>query len=184
MASRDTRAPGAGFDDALGPVPASFSRPEVVVARFRPHGKRLVFPIIVLLVVAAASGYWVGALPEAWMNLLAALGAVLIALLLGIIPILTWLTRRTTITTRRVIVRSGFFVRHRSEIMLARVREVKSRRSLAQRMRGSGDIELLQGIERTVLSDVPGVETVIDALQELSERNYEHSTSAADPLVG
>lgn len=183
MASQDTRGTSADFDAALGPAPASFSRPEVVVLRFRRHGQRLVFPVIVLVVVTAATGYWVGALPSAWMNIAAAAGAVLLALLFGIIPILTWLTRRTTVTTRRVIVRSGFFVRHRSEVMLARVREVKSSRSLAQRMRGSGDIVLLHGIERTVLSDVPGAEGVIDALQELSERNYEHSTNAGSQVI-
>lgn len=184
MASRDTRGLSADFDAALGPVPASFSRPEVVVVRFRRHGQRLVFPVLVLVTVAAATGYWVGALPSTWGNIAAAAGAVLLALLFGIIPILTWLTRRTTVTTRRVIVRSGFFIRHRSEVMLARVREVKSSRGLAQRMRGSGDIVLLHGVERTVLSDVPGAEGVVDALQELSERNYEHSTSVVSrPII-
>jgi uncharacterized membrane protein YdbT with pleckstrin-like domain len=82
-----------------------------------------------------------------------------------------------------VIVRSGFFVRHRSEVMLGRVREVKSSRSIAQRMRGSGDIELFSGTERTVLRDVPGVERVINALQELSERNYEQTSLAAEPSL-
>ncbi|QIK63934.1 PH domain-containing protein [Leucobacter viscericola] len=183
MTSRDSRVPSADFDAALGPVPASFSRPEVVVVRFRRHGSRLVLPVLVLLVVAAVAGYWVGALPSAWMNIAAGAGAALLGLLFGIVPILTWLTRRTTVTTRRVIVRSGFFVRHRSEVMLARVREVKSSRSLAQRMRGSGDVVLLHGIERTVLSDVPGAEGVIDALQELSERNYEHSTNVVNPTL-
>lgn len=171
-------------DAVLGPAPASYTRPEVVVLRFRRHGRRLVLPVVVLLVVAAASGYWIGALPETWMNLAAAAGAVLIALLLGVFPILAWLARRTTVTTRRVIVRGGFFVRHRSEVALSRVREVRSRRSIGQRMRGAGDIDLLFGTERATLVDVPGVEEVVDALQELSERNYEHSTQSFHRLAG
>lgn len=178
MASRNARVPSADFDAALGPVPASFSRPELVVVRFRRHGNRLVFPSIVLLGLSCAAGYWVGALPSPWMNLAALSGAVLLGLLLGVIPILRWLTTRTTVTTRRVIARSGFFVRYRSEVMLGRVREVKSSRSIAQRLRGSGDIELLHGTERTVLVDVPGVVGVINAIQELSERNYEHATNS------
>lgn len=176
MASRNARTPSADFDAALGPVPASLSRPELVVVRFRRHGNRLMLPSIALVGLSCAAGYWVGTFPDSWMNLAAFSGAVLLALLLGMIPILTWLTTRTTVTTRRVIVRNGFFVRYRSEVMLGRVREVKSRRSVAQRLRGSGDIELWHGTERMILSDVPGVVGVINVLQELSERNYEHTT--------
>ncbi|QIM17244.1 PH domain-containing protein [Leucobacter insecticola] len=168
----------ADVDSSLGPAPASFTRPEVLVLRFRRQGSRLVFPVLVLLAAAAAAGYWVGAFPEPWMNALAAVGAAALGLLLGVFPILAWLAQRTTVTSRRVIVRRGFFVRHRAEVAFARVREVRSRRNVAQRVRGSGDIDLLVGSERITLKDVPGVEAVIDALQELSERNYEHSTHA------
>jgi hypothetical protein len=178
MASRNARVQSADFDAALGPAPASFSRPELIVVRFRRHGNRLVIPSLALLVISAAAGYWVGALPSPWMNVAAASGAALLALLFGVIPVLNWLTTHTTVTTRRVIVRSGFFVRLRTEVLLARVREVKSSRSIAQRMRGSGDIELLHGIERTILIDVPGVTAVINAIQELSERNYERSATS------
>ncbi|WP_244303249.1 PH domain-containing protein [Leucobacter coleopterorum] len=177
MASRDSGVPSADFDAALGPVPASFSRPEIVVVRFRRHGSRLVLPVLVLVAVAAATGYWVGGLPNAWMNIAAAAGAALLALLFGIVPILIWLTRRTTITTRRIILRSGFFVRHRTEVMLARVREVKSSRTLAQRMRGSGDVVLLHGIDRTVLSDVPGSEG-----SSMRFRNSANETMSTPPV--
>lgn len=174
----------AEVDSDLGPAPASYARPEVVVLRFRRHGRRLILPVLVLLIIAAAAGFWVGALPAAWMNLAAAAAAILLGLLLGVFPVLAWLSQRTTVTSRRVIVRGGFFVRHRSEVALARVREVRSRRSIGQRMCGSGDIDLLFGTERSVLSDVPGVERVVDALQELSERNYEHSTQSLHRLAG
>lgn len=174
----------AEVDSDLGPAPASYARPEAVVLRFRRHGRRLVLPVLVLLIIAATAGYWVGALPDGWMNLAAAAAAILLGLLLGVFPVLAWLSQRTTVTSRRVIVRSGFFVRHRSEVALARVREVRSRRSIGQRMCGAGDIDLLFGAERSVLSDVPGVERVVDALQELSERNYEHSTQSLHRLAG
>lgn len=184
MPSRDSRALTADVDAVLGPAPERYARPEVVVLRFRRHGRRLALPVLVLIAIAAAAGFWVGVLPEEWMNLLAAAGAAVMGLLLGVFPILAWLAQRTTVTTRRVIVRGGFFVRHRSEVALARVREVRSRRSVGQRMCGAGDIDLLSGTERTVLADVPGVERVVDALQELSERNFEHSTQSLHRLAG
>lgn len=174
--SRSDRSMTAEVEQLLGPAPANVAQPEVVVLRFRRHGLRLVPPVLALLIIAAAAGYWVGALPAAWQNLLAAAGAAALALLVGIGPILNWLTRRTTITSRRVIVRHGLFVRHRSEVSLARVREVRTHRGLGQRLWGTGTIDLVHGAESLRLAGVPGVAHVAEALQELMERNYEHAT--------
>lgn len=154
-------------------APAAQLRPESVVFRSHRHGRRLVLPVIVLCAVAAAAGFWAGALPEAWMNLAVAAGAVLIALLLGLGPIVGWLADRITVTTRRVIMHRGVLIRRRSEIPLSRIREVRSRRGIGQRMVGSGDIELFVGAEPpTRLHDLPAVERAVDALQELIEENY------------
>ncbi len=187
MSPRRQPPASADVESALGPLPESYTRPELVLLRFRRHGRRLAFPVILLVALAGASGYWVGALPAPWMNLLAGGGAAVLGLLLGVLPVLAWLAHRTTVTTRRVIVRHGFFVRHRSEIPLARVREVRLRRGLLQRLCGAGDIDVLFGAESLRLEDVPGSERVADALQELMERNYEHSTQSAhrvDPPIG
>lgn len=172
MPLRSRRALAPEVDAALGPAPSSLAQPEVVLLRFRRHGRRLVAPVTALVIVAAVAGYWVGALQNWWLNLLAAAGAIAAGLLLGLIPVLRWLTRRTTVTTRRVIVRRGFFVRQRSEIPLARVREVRVRRGPIQRLWGAGDIDLLVGAEAHRLEDVPGAAAVTEALQDLMERNY------------
>lgn len=161
-------------------------QPEAIVEVERPilsvrrQGRILTLPVLLLIALAAAAGYFVGSLPEAWMNWAAGLGALAIALLLGIGPILGWLTHRITITSRRVIVRRGFFVHHRSEIPLSRVREVRSKRGPLQRMAGAGDVELLVGPDApTLLRDVPGPDAIVDALQELIEQNY-----LRDPRAG
>ncbi len=144
--------------------------------RFRRHGRQLVLPVLALLVIAAAAGFWVGAFAAAWQNLLAGFIAIALGVFLGLFPVLRWLTQRTTVTTRRVIQRRGVFVRHRSEVSFVRVREVRTRRGLLQRACGAGDIDLHVGAERTILPDVPSVLVVADALQELVERNYAHAT--------
>lgn len=157
---------------------------EMVVMRLHRHGRRLVLPAIFLIALAAATGYWVGSLPEPWMNWAAGLGAAALALLFGVGPFLSWLTTRVTITNRRVIVRQGFFVHRRSELPISRVREVRSRRGPIQRMFGSGDVELLVGPgEPSVLSDLPGSDLVIDALQELIERNFEPGAVVTGPIA-
>lgn len=166
----------------LGPAPASVTRPEVRVLRFRRHGQHLVLPVIVLIAIAGAAGYWVGALPEPWMNLIALAGAGVLALL-GVLPICAWLATRTTITTNRVIIRTGLFERRRAEVALDRVREVRTKQSIWQRMRRAGDIELLVGAETTELHDVAGVRAVADALQELVQRNFAASVGAAGPVT-
>lgn len=154
-------------------LPESQQQTETVVFRVRRHGRRLTFPIIVLFAVAGAAGYFAGALPEQWMNLLAGAGAIVIGLVLGVLPILRWLATRTTVTTRRVIVRQGFVVQRRSELQLGSVREVRLKRGPLQRAFRSGDVELLVGAETpTRLIDVPGAELVVDALQELIAHNY------------
>jgi len=146
---------------------------EQPVLSVRRQGRVLVLPVLLLIVLAAASGFFIGSLPESWMNWAAALGALAAALLLGVGPVLGWLTSRVTITTRRVIVRRGFFVHRRSEIPLSRVREVRSKRGIGQRLFGSGDVELLAGPDAPiVLRDVPKPGAIVDALQELIEQDY------------
>ncbi len=146
---------------------------EKPILSLRRQGRILTLPVLLLIALAGASGYFVGALPEPWMNWAAGLGALAVALLLGVGPVLGWLTNRITVTNRRVILRRGFFVHRRSEIPLSRIREVRSRRGPAQRLFRSGDIELFVGPEApTVLQDVPGPIAVVDALQELIEQNY------------
>lgn len=172
MAKRRHLSVTAEVESVLGPPPAQLSEPEVIVLRVRPHARRLLLPVLVVVAVAAASGFWVGALPDAWMNVLAGMGAVALIVLVGLLPLLSWLTHRTTVTSRRVIVRSGLFVRHRSEVQLGRVREVRTRRGLQQRLWGASDIELMFGAESVVVKDVPGAAVVAEALQDLMERNY------------
>lgn len=132
--------------------------------------------MIMVAAVAAAAGYWVGALPHTWMNVLAGTGAAALVVLVGLLPLLWWLTSRTTVTSRRVIVRSGLFVRLRSEVQLSRVREVRMRRGLLQRFWGSSDILLMFGSESVTVKDVPGASTVAEAMQDLMERNYSKET--------
>lgn len=156
----------------------------MVVLRLRRHARRLTLPVLALLAIVGAAGFWVGRLPEEWMNLLAAGGAALLALLLGVVPILSWLSTRATVTTRRVIVRRGFLVHHRGELPLSRVREVRSRRGPIQRMFSSGDVELVSGVEApVVLRDVPGVQTVVEAMQELVQHSYARETLPGSTLM-
>ena len=152
------------------PAPKRGSTEEHTVARMHASGRRLVLPVLALVVLAAAAGYLPGKLPEAWQNqaLPFALGA--LALLLGLVPFLAWLSRVYTITTRRVVVRSGVLIRTRQELLFTRGFDVTMHRGPLQRLAGSGDVAIDSGAdEPLVLKDVPGAPLVQAALADLME---------------
>src|SRR6186713_2839301 len=122
-------------------------QPEAVVARVRSHGRALFWPCVVLIAAAA-----------------------LIAILLFLLPLLSWLGRNYTITTRRIVLRGGLFVRTRQELLHSRGYDVTVRKAGLQAMFGSGDVRINTGLEHpVVLRDVPGADLVQATLHDLME---------------
>ncbi|QNO38938.1 PH domain-containing protein [Protaetiibacter sp. SSC-01] len=140
------------------------------MARLRSHGRALVLPCVVLVADAAALGYFGGTLPEAWQNWLVLAGAVLVAVVLFLLPLIAWLGRNYTITTRRIVLRGGVFVRTRQELLHSRGYDVTVRKNGLQGMFGSGDVLINTGLEHpVVLRDVPGANLVQATLNDLME---------------
>lgn len=155
---------GAAFAVA---VPA-----EHVIARLRRHGRMLFWPSLLLIIVVGATSYFLGQLPEEWENIALVAGAALLVIFGFVVPFLSWLNRRYTITTRRVIVRHGFFVHVRQELLHSRGYDITMRRSWLQSAFRTGDILITAGSEHViVLRDVPNAELVQSTLHELMERN-------------
>lgn len=151
--------------------------------RLRRHGRVLTLPVLAMVAIGGAFGYFVGSFEEQWINLLAATAAAVLFAVLGVLPVLSWLSNRVVVTNRRVIVRSGLFVHHRSEVALARVREVRSRRGPLQQLFGSGDVELHVGVDSvTRLRDLAHPTLIVEALQLLIERDYARAASETGPF--
>jgi uncharacterized membrane protein YdbT with pleckstrin-like domain len=145
------------------PMPA-----ERVVARLRRHARILILPAVLLILVAGVGTYAIAVAPESWQDLAIGGVAAVVVLFGCFLPFLGWLTRRTTITTRRVILRSGIFMRVRQELLHGRGYDVTVRRTWGQGAFGSGDVRIDTGGERpVVLKDVPKPELVQGALHEL-----------------
>jgi len=143
---------------------------ETVVARLRPHARALFWPTVLLLVVAAAAAYFGGRFAEPWQNFAVGGAAALLALVGWLAPLCRWLSRNYTITTRRVIVRSGIVVRVRQEMLHSRVHDITVRKNAIQTVFRSGDVLLEGGGERPVLlRDVPSADLVQEALHDLAE---------------
>ncbi|HEX4443456.1 MAG TPA: PH domain-containing protein [Galbitalea sp.] len=153
---------------------------EVIVARLRQHGRALFWPCFVLVAVAFASGYAYGRFPESWENLAVLAAGVLLVVLLWLFPVVVWLSRNYTITSRRVILRSGVLVRVRQEVLHSRSFDVTVRKSGLQGLVGSGDVEINAGPDRmVVLRDVPSANLVQAALHDLIESSGPSGPSRA-----
>ena len=154
------------------PAPGTSDQPspETVVARLRPHSRALFFPTVALLADIAAVSYFAGSFPEQWVNILILAGGALLALLLFVLPLLRWLAQNDTITTRRIVVRTGVLVRSRQELLHSRGYDVTVRQAGLQLLFRSGDVLINIGLEHpVVLRDVPHADLVQSALHDLME---------------
>lgn len=146
--------------------------PELLIARMRPHARRLFWSALIVVAACAAVGFFYDNLPEPFTNpMLLAAGAAVVVVL-AIIPLMVWLSRRYTITTRRVIVADGMFSRHRREISHARGYTVNLRRGPLQRLWGTGTLSLSNGVEPPLrLVNIPHARLVHEVLIDQVEVN-------------
>jgi len=146
---------------------------EFVVARLRPHARALFWPTVLLVAVAGAFGYFGGMLHEQWQFLSALGGAIVLVGFGWFLPLCAWLARNYTITTRRIVLRSGVFVRVRQELLHSRGYDVTVRRTPLQRLFGSGDVQVNITTDRpVVLKDIPSADLVQAALNDLMEASH------------
>lgn len=164
-------APGApahpgygGYTTAVEPLR------ETIVARVRPHARRLTLPVLILFATSTAYGWFGGRFAEAWQNQLAFGVAVALVLFGTLLPFFAWLGHRYTITTRRIIARRGFVNRHRQDLYLTRVTAVRMRRNPVQAAFATGNVFVESGSELTLeLHDVPSAKLVAALVGELTE---------------
>jgi membrane protein YdbS with pleckstrin-like domain len=166
----------------LMPAPGA-ATPELRVARFRPHARRLVWSALVLIGVAGAVGYFSGNLPapfEDWMLFTAAAAVVL---LLVVLPYASWASHVYTITTRRVIERAGLLAVRGRELSHVRGYAIQVRRGPVQRLWGAGTLVLSDGVDAPLrLADVPSASLVHEVLVDQIEVSQILAHRDAQPL--
>jgi membrane protein YdbS with pleckstrin-like domain len=161
---------------------------ELRIATFRRGAELLVFPAILLIAVAGATGYLYTNLPdpyEDWMLLAAAGGLVLVAVVL---PWWVWASRTYILTTRRIIVARGLLIRRRSELLHATGYGIEVVRGPVQRLFGRGTLILSSGGVELALKGVHSPRRVratlsdqIEICQILAHRQAQQA--AADPYM-
>lgn len=155
------------FADADADAEAGAER---IIARLRPHARRLFWPSLLLIAGVGAIAYFYGSFPEEWHNLLLLGGGSVLLIMLWVGPLFRWLGNRYIITSRRIVMRSGTFTRTRQELLHSRGYDITVRKGAGQSMFGSGDVLINTGLDHPViLKDVPNADLVQSTLHDLME---------------
>lgn len=95
------------------------------IARLRPRGGKLFFPMVLLFAVSFALSFLYGRFVEQWQVIAMWSVAGALVILFWLIPVLRWAGTFLEVTTTRVIYRAGIFGSNRIEIPLAQITNVE-----------------------------------------------------------
>ena len=144
---------------------------ETIVMQLRTHPKKVIKPILLLVVlIVALVALWVVPLPVDRIVLwFATLALVVLGLAAAAGPYLRWRTTTYIITNQRVALRTGILTQTGRDIPLYRINNVTFEKQLSDRFWGCGTLVISDGTDQPgmVLDDVPDVERVQRALQDL-----------------
>ncbi len=157
--------------DTMGLPAKVLGHGETELLHLRSHGKVMIRPTLALLAVAALAGIVFAVLPASWRPWS---GWFAIALAVGfaipayLLPLLRWRTTTHTVTTHRLITRSGIINKIGHDVPVARITNVAYERSFTDRLFGCGSLVFTTSAEApVVLSDIPKVEEVGVAISNL-----------------
>lgn len=144
---------------------------ERLVRHMHTHVKVLIGPVALLLVLAALLGVGLAMMPADWRpyGIWSLVFFVVAAFVVGVvIPFWRWRCDTYTLTTRRIIHRTGIITRNGHDLPLTRINDVAFERSLVDRVLGCGTLKLTTAAEDPVyLRDIPDVERVHVQITEL-----------------
>ncbi len=145
---------------------------EQLVLRLHAHGKTMVRPVFVLLLIVAAAIVISLLLPQSMggiVRLVVGLVALVAAAIWFGVPFLRWRTTVYEVTTRRLRLREGIVSRSGRDFPLNRISDVSFSQDLLDRMFGCGRliVESPGEMGRLVLSEIPDVRRVQAVLFQL-----------------
>lgn len=142
---------------------------ERVVLHRHPHWKRLIGPVLVLLLATAVVAFGLGVVNhQSWdqtaKNIIMIVTAVIWLILVGWLtlwPVLNWRSTHFVITDRRVMFRHGVLTRSGIDIPLARINSVEFRHGLLDRLVRTGTLVIESASQDPLeFNDIPRVEQV------------------------
>ncbi len=142
---------------------------ERVVLHRHPHWKRLIGPVLILLVLTALAAFGAGYVHQTgWDStarnvVMIVIGVIWLVIVcwLTLWPFFDWWTTHFVITDRRVMFRHGLLTRSGIDIPLARINSVEFRHALVDRILRTGTL-IIESASQDPLEfhDIPRVEHV------------------------
>jgi uncharacterized membrane protein YdbT with pleckstrin-like domain len=164
---------------------------ESIVHELHPHWKELVFPIVLVPVLAGVASFLYFSVPDNKAQAPLRWAVIVIAALLLVFgtvrPYLRWRTTSYILTTDRIITRTGILSRTGRDIPLSRVNDVSFHHNIFERLLRCGTLTVESAGERgqLVLRDVPKVEYVQRELYRLVDDHLSaHGISRDDDGTG
>ncbi|MEV5407922.1 PH domain-containing protein [Thermopolyspora sp. NPDC052614] len=149
---------------------------ERVVLSFHPHWKRLILPVLAVIVLLAACVaaflFIPGGEPyTSYVRIGVAVVAVILLIWWALVPYLRWVTTSYTLTTHRFNISTGILNKSDDDIPLAKVNSVSSDQRLLERILGCGTlvVESASDAGEIKLADIPSIQTVRAELFRLVE---------------
>lgn len=156
--------PAAWHDGGMALSKKLLSRDEVVVRHMHTHIKVLLWRFVVeilLLVVGVVASVMAPATWQPWGIVAIWVVILVVSVPLLLLPWLQWYMHTYTITTKRIITRSGIVSRVGHDLPLTRISDIQLDKDVADRFFGCGTLALQTSADDPLLlHDVPHVETV------------------------
>lgn len=141
---------------------------EQVVVHRHPHWKKVILPVLALLLVVGLGSYLTALVAaQTWSGWGWVLVGLCLALIvwLTVIPVIRWRTTHFVVTSRRVLVREGVLTRQGIDIPMSRINSVRFRHNLLERMIGCGTLVIESASDEALeFDDIPDVERVYTLL--------------------
>ena len=135
---------------------------EILLARLRPRGSKLILPTLLLMLAAFLAGLLGERFNEPWQVYTVYGVCAALALFGFLFPMIRYATTWTDITNARVVIRSGLFGQNFDSISLAEIKRVE--------LQAGGIISLLVGDEEVSVRGLPKPKLVAQEISRLAER--------------
>lgn len=151
---------------------AGSSETDRTIVSVRSSARRLLGPAVLFVGLAFTVPWLSGVLTVAWQSWLVVVVGLLALVSGSVLPLLSWLARRTIITESKIVSQHGLVTRVREEVLHARKYSVTVRQSPMQRLSRSGDLQLtIPGADAPFrLGDLPRPELLQGLLGDLVAR--------------
>ena len=135
---------------------------ELLIARMRPRGSRLIIPTLLLMLSAFLLGLLGERFEEPWQTYLVYGVCAALALFGFVFPVIRYATTFTDITNARVVIRSGIFGQNFDSISLAEIERVE--------LLAGGIISLVIKDEEVAVRGLPKPKFLAAEISRLVER--------------